>query len=188
MEGKRRKADGVSRKRPAPITGHRSLVTVFVGLGSNLGDPPAQIRRALRTLAQVPKTRLLRQSSLYRNPPVGYIDQPEFVNAVAEIETALPPAELLDQLLALERAHGRVRTHLNAPRTLDLDILLYGGLEVHEPGLTIPHPRMLKRAFVLVPLAEIAPQAVVPGSGRVADLVKSVDASGLVKLPRAGNE
>jgi 2-amino-4-hydroxy-6-hydroxymethyldihydropteridine diphosphokinase len=165
------------------ITHHSSLITAFVGLGSNLGDPAAQIRCALSTLAAMPETRLLRQSSFYRNPPVGYLDQPEFVNAVAEIETRLKPRDLLDQLLALERTHGRTRDFPNAPRTLDLDILLYGRLVVNEPGLTIPHPRMLDRAFVLVPLAEIAPNITVPGSGRVADLVRKVDASGLVRLP-----
>ena len=161
------------------------LETVFIALGSNLADPAAQIRRALRTLAVMPGSRLVRQSSLYRNPPVGGPDQPEFVNAVAEMETALPPRELLDRLLALERAHGRTRDYPNAPRTLDLDILLYGGLVLRDPGLTIPHPRMLERAFVLVPLAELAPDTVVPGSGRVADLVRGVDASGMIKLADA---
>jgi 2-amino-4-hydroxy-6-hydroxymethyldihydropteridine diphosphokinase len=150
-------------------------------LGSNLGDPPAQIRGALQTLAAMPETRLVRRSSLYRNPPAGHLDQPEFVNAVARIETRIVPRELLEQLLAIERAHGRVRDFPNAPRTLDLDILLYGERTVREPGLTIPHPRMLERAFVLVPLAEIAPDAVVPGGGRIADLVRLVDVSGLVK-------
>jgi len=169
-----------------PLIPHpSSLIPAFIGLGSNLNDPAGQIRGALRTLAAVPEIRLLRQSSLYRNPPVGYLGQPAFVNAVAEIETRLTPRELLDQLLALERAHGRTRDYPNAPRTLDLDILLYGGLVVDEPGLTIPHPRMLERAFVLVPLAEIAPETVVPGSGRIADLARNVDASVLVKLPDA---
>jgi len=156
--------------------------TVFIALGSNLGDPPAQIRRALGTLAAMRESRLVRQSALYRNPPMGRLDQPDFVNAVAEMETALSPRDLLDRLLALERAHGRVRDYPNAPRTLDLDLLLYGQLELRDPRLTIPHPRMLERAFVLVPLAEIAPDTVVPGSGRVADLVARVDAKGMVKL------
>jgi 2-amino-4-hydroxy-6-hydroxymethyldihydropteridine diphosphokinase len=151
-------------------------------LGSNLGDPPAQIRRALGTVAALPETRLVARSSLYRNPPSGYLDQPEFINAVAQIETRLEPRELLEQLLAIERAHGRVRNVPNGPRTLDLDILLYGERTVREPGLTIPHPRMLERAFVLVPLAEIAPEAVVPGRGRIADLAAKLDASGMVKL------
>jgi 2-amino-4-hydroxy-6-hydroxymethyldihydropteridine diphosphokinase len=156
-------------------------------LGSNLDDPPAQIQCAIQTLAAMPETRLVRRSSLYRNPPAGYLDQPEFVNAVARIETRLAPRELLEQLLAIERAHGRVRDFPNAPRALDLDILLYGERTIRDPGLTIPHPRMLERAFVLVPLAEIAPDAVVPGGGRIADLVRLVDVSGLVKLPETGN-
>jgi 2-amino-4-hydroxy-6-hydroxymethyldihydropteridine diphosphokinase len=157
-------------------------------LGSNLGDPGAQVRSALRELGALPQTRVMRESSLYRNPPAGYLDQPDFVNAVAMIETRLTPRALLAALLAIERARGRVRDFPNAPRTLDLDIVLYGDWVLHESGLTIPHPRMLERAFVLVPLAEIAPDAVVPGRGRVADLVRNVAAGGLVKLadPSAG--
>jgi len=158
------------------------LIPAFIGLGSNLGDPAAQIRRALRALAALPETRLVRRSSLYRNPPAGYLDQPEFINAVARIETRLAPRDLLEELLAIERAHGRVRDFPNGPRTLDLDILLYGERTVREPGLTIPHPRLLERAFVLVPLAEIAPETVVPEGGRIADLAAKLDASGLVKL------
>ena len=165
------------------ITHRSALITAFVALGSNLGDPAAQIRRAMQALAAMPETRLVRRSSLYRNPPAGYLDQPEFVNAVARIETRLAPRDLLERLLAIEHAHGRVREFPNGPRTLDLDILLYGERIVREPGLTIPHPRMLERAFVLVPLAEIAPEAMVPGDGRIADLIKNVDASALVKLP-----
>jgi len=170
------------RKGSKPVTGHRSLVTAFIALGSNLGDPAQQVRAALRTLAALPGTRLVRQSSFYRNPPEGGLDQPEFVNAVAQIETRAGPRELLDRLLEIERAHGRARDYPNAPRTLDLDVVLYGDRVVREPALTIPHPRMLDRAFVLVPLAEIAPDAVVPGQGRVADLAAMLDASGLVKL------
>lgn len=165
------------------ITGREPRVTAFIGLGSNLDDPPARIRRALQALAALPGTRLVRQSSLYRNPPSGYRDQPDFVNAVAQIETSLEPRELLGELLAIERAHGRVRDLPNGPRTLDLDLLLYGERALREPGLTIPHPRMLGRAFVLTPLAEIAPDTVVPGGGPVSNLVRSVDASGMIKLP-----
>jgi 2-amino-4-hydroxy-6-hydroxymethyldihydropteridine diphosphokinase len=159
------KAEVGGRKREARVTGHRSPVTAFVGLGSNLGDPAAQIRSAIRALAALPETRLVRRSSLYRNPPAGYLDQPEFINAVARIETRLAPRDLLEELLAIERAHGRVRDFPNGPRTLDLDILLYGERTVREPGLTIPHPRMLERAFVLLPLAEIAPETGGAGSG-----------------------
>ena len=187
-EGRRQTATAGSRNRSARVTSNEQRVTAFIALGSNLGDPPAQIQGAIQTLAAMPTTRLVRRSSLYRNPPAGYLDQPEFVNAVARIETRLAPRDLLEQLLAIERAHGRVRDFPNAPRTLDLDILLYGEQTVREPGLTIPHPRMLERAFVLVPLAEIAPDAVVPGAARSADLAAKLDASGLIKLPDTGNE
>jgi 2-amino-4-hydroxy-6-hydroxymethyldihydropteridine diphosphokinase len=119
---------------------------------------------------------LIRRSSLYCTTPVGYADQPDFVNAVAEIETRLSPDELLEACLEIERKHGRNRTFKNAPRTLDLDILLYGDMMSVEPRLTLPHPRMHERAFVLVPLAEIAPDCVIPRRGCVADLVKSIGA------------
>ena len=181
------KAEGKGEKSARPEAGYPALVTAYIALGSNLGDPSAQIRSALSTLAAMLETRLVRHSSLYLNPPVGYLDQPDFVNAAAEIRTRLAPRDLLDQLLALERNQGRARDFPNAPRTIDLDILLYGGHLVNEPGLVIPHPRMLERAFVLVPLAEIAPDAVVPGVGRVSGLAKRVDSSGLVKLPSTGN-
>jgi 2-amino-4-hydroxy-6-hydroxymethyldihydropteridine diphosphokinase len=159
-----------------------SPVTAFVALGSNLADPPGQIRSALAALARMPETVLVRSSSLYRNPPAGGPAQPDYVNAVAEIQTCLGARALLDRLLELERAHGRVRDAPNAPRTLDLDVALYGERVVREPGLVIPHPRMTQRAFVLVPLAEIAPEAQVPGHGRVADLAAKVDGSGLIRL------
>jgi len=180
-EGGRRKAEG-GRKALTLITHHSSPITAFIALGSNLDDPPAQIASALDALAAMPQTRLGRVSSLYRNPPVGYLDQPDFVNAVAMVETELAPRELLERLLAIESARGRVRDFPNAPRRLDLDIALYGDRVIREPGLIVPHPRLCERAFVLVPLAEIAPDAVVPGRGRVADLVASVDAGALVKL------
>jgi 2-amino-4-hydroxy-6-hydroxymethyldihydropteridine diphosphokinase len=159
------------------------LVPAFIALGSNLDDPPTRILNALEALAAMPQTRLVRASSLYRNPPVGYLNQPDFVNAAAMLETGLAPRELLEQLLGIERAHGRVRHFPNAPRPLDLDIALYGEHVIREPGLTVPHPRLLERAFVLVPLAEIAPEAMVPGFGRVAELVGKVDSTALEKFP-----
>ena len=159
-----------------------SLIPAFIALGSNLDDPSAQIQRALRSLAALPQTRLARASSFYRNPPVGYLDQPDFVNAVAMIETGLAPRELLEHLLAIERGHGRARTFANAPRNLDLDIALYGDRVIAEADLIVPHPRLCERAFVLLPLAEIAPDTVVPGRGRVASLLAAVDATGMVKL------
>ncbi|MEO1767134.1 2-amino-4-hydroxy-6-hydroxymethyldihydropteridine diphosphokinase [Thiobacter aerophilum] len=137
----------------------------FIALGSNLAEPANQVTRALVELARLPHTRLIARSSLYRTAPVGYLDQPDFINAVASVETMLPPRALLDALLGLEHAFGREREFRNAPRILDLDLLLYGDLVLHEEGLTLPHPRMHERAFVLAPLLEIAPECVIPGRG-----------------------
>ena len=141
----------------------------FVGLGSNLDNPVAQVSHSLDALDNLPQTSVLRRSSLYRSAPVGYLEQPDFVNAVAQLETELTPHALLDALLALEHESGRTREFCNAPRTLDLDVLLYDDLQHHEHGLTIPHPQMHRRAFVLQPLLEIAPDSVIPGVGAAAD-------------------
>ena len=146
--------------------------TVFVGLGSNLDDPQDQILRALQALDGLPHTRMLARSSLYRSAPVGYLEQPDFINAVAQLETALSPRALLDALLGLERESGRTREFRNAPRTLDLDVLLYDDLRCHEHGLTIPHPQMHLRAFVLRPLLEIAPACVIPGIGKAEEALQ----------------
>ena len=143
----------------------------FIGLGANLGDPEAQVRRAFAALAELPRTRLLAASSLYRSAPVGVVAQLDFINAVAEIETALAARALLDALLAEEGRFGRTREFPKAPRTLDLDLLLYGDRVIAEPGLVVPHPRMHERAFVLAPLAEIAPDIAIPGKGRAAALL-----------------
>ena len=157
-------------------------VTAYVALGANLDDPVAQVRAGMSALAALPRTRLVAQSSLYRTAPVGYADQPDFINAVAAVETQLSARELLDTLLATEQRHGRVREFANAPRTLDLDVLLYGDSQVHEDGLTVPHSRMHERAFVLVPLAEIAPHCVIPGRGTVQALLRGMDVSGVVRI------
>jgi 2-amino-4-hydroxy-6-hydroxymethyldihydropteridine diphosphokinase len=157
-------------------------VTAFIALGSNLEDPQHQVDTGLAELGRLPQTRLLRQSALFRSAPIGYAEQPDFINAVACIETGLSAQDLLAALLAIERRHGRVREFANAPRTLDLDIALYGDFILHEHGLTIPHPRMHERAFVMVPLAEIAPDCVVPGRGRVSELMDAVDAGSVVRL------
>jgi 2-amino-4-hydroxy-6-hydroxymethyldihydropteridine diphosphokinase len=141
----------------------------FVGLGSNLADPVEQVSNALAALGSLPQTRVVRRSSLYRSAPVGYLDQPDFINAVAQLETELAPRALLDALLALEHECGRTREFRNAPRTLDLDVLLYDDLVHHEHGLTVPHPQMHLRAFVLQPLLEIAPDCVIPGVGAAAE-------------------
>ena len=134
------------------------MTTVYVGVGSNLNDPRAQVLQAFTELDGLPNTRVVRKSSLYRSAPMGHAAQPEFVNAVAQVETGLPAERLLAELQAVEARHGRERSFPNAPRTLDLDLLLYGTARIASPALTVPHPRMHERAFVLKPLLEIAPQ------------------------------
>lgn len=143
-------------------------VIATIGLGANLNDPAAQVEYAFAELDRLPGTRLLARSSLYASAPVGYLDQPDFINAVARIETQLAPRALLAGLLDIEHRHGRERHFRNAPRTLDLDLLLYGTAHFHEEGLTLPHPRMTERAFVLLPLLEIDPDCVILGRGRAA--------------------
>lgn len=154
-----------------PGTKAQSLYHAFIALGSNLANPALQVRRAFADLSQLPASRLLNCSAIYRSAPVGRLDQPDFINAVAQIETALTPHDLLKTLLEIECRRGRVRELLNAPRILDLDLLLYADLQCHEPGLTLPHPRMHQRAFVLQPLMEIAPDCCIPGHGAVAGLL-----------------
>jgi 2-amino-4-hydroxy-6-hydroxymethyldihydropteridine diphosphokinase len=144
-------------------------VTSFIGLGSNLGDSAGMLRDAIMELDRMPDCSMLQASSLYRTAPIAQTPQPDYINAVARLDTALEPAELLSQLLALEARHGRVRSVADAPRTLDLDLLLYGDLVVDRPGLRLPHPRMHQRAFVLVPLIEIAPECAIPGHGLARD-------------------
>lgn len=156
----------------------------YVALGSNLDDPEAQVERGFAALAALPHTVLIARSRLYRTPPWGVPDQPDFINAVARLETSIRPRELLDALLAIETRAGRVRGLRYGARILDLDLLLYGDCAICEPGLAIPHPRLHERAFVLLPLAEIAPDLEVPGYGRVTDLLKRVDVSGCVPLSR----
>jgi 2-amino-4-hydroxy-6-hydroxymethyldihydropteridine diphosphokinase len=154
------------------------MENAYIGLGSNLADPHAQIEAGIRALAQLRKTRLVARSCLYRSAAWGRADQPEFINAAAALETDLSPRELLDALLALERDAGRERDGTRwGPRVLDLDILLFGDRHIDEPGLHVPHPHLHQRAFVLVPLAEIAPDLVIAGHGRLADLLACVDVS-----------
>jgi 2-amino-4-hydroxy-6-hydroxymethyldihydropteridine diphosphokinase len=159
-----------------------SLVPAYIALGSNLRDPERQVEAGIEELAMLRDTRLAAASSLYRTAPVGYLDQPDFINAVALVETGLSPRALLDELLAIERRFARVRGVKNGPRTLDLDIVLYGDEAHKDEALTIPHPRMHERAFVLVPLAEIAPDVIVPGMGRVRDLASRVDKAGITRI------
>jgi len=134
------------------------VIVAYVGVGSNLEDPESQVRRAFDDLGRIRNTHLKSRSSLYRSAPIGYADQPDFINAVAALETTLSPQELLAELQDIERRHGRERSFKNAPRTLDLDLLLYGEKKISTESLVLPHPRMHERAFVLRPLLEIAPQ------------------------------
>ena len=143
--------------------------SAFVAIGSNLADSAYQVLRAFSAIAALPVTRLCARSSLYLTAPVGYAEQPDFINAVAHIETTLAPRQLLSALLEIEHIFGRERTFRNAPRVIDLDLLLYNNLQQHDDGLTLPHPRMHERAFVLAPLIEIAPNIVIPGQGRATD-------------------
>ena len=141
------------------------MTVAFVGLGSNLQDPRRQIQSAFAELDGMPHTRVVKQSSLYRTAPLGYADQPDFVNAVAQLETGMPAERLLAEMQDIEKRHGRERPFRNAPRTLDLDLLLFGELQMESEKLVVPHPRMHERAFVLEPLVEIAPEVVIPGAG-----------------------
>ncbi|HYF20979.1 MAG TPA: 2-amino-4-hydroxy-6-hydroxymethyldihydropteridine diphosphokinase [Ramlibacter sp.] len=140
----------------------RDPVVAYVGLGANLGDARSAVMQAFEALAAFPETAVTRRSSLYRTTPVE-ASGPDFINAVAELRTRLDAFTLLDHLQRLELAAGRERPYRNAPRTLDLDLLLYGDARIDSPRLSVPHPRMRQRAFVLVPLAEIAPARVAPG-------------------------
>lgn len=155
----------------------------YVGLGSNLDGPASQVSRALEALTRLPLTRLLARSRLYRNPPMGPQDQPDYVNAVACLATALPAQQLLAELQGVERAQGRVRgAERWGPRTLDLDLLLYGHEIIRTPGLEVPHPGIAERPFVLLPLAEIAPDVVIPGHPAMAELLAGIECSGVVAM------
>lgn len=151
----------------------------YVGVGSNLSDPAAQVRAGIGALGQVAQTRVSRVSRLYRCAPWGVAEQPEFVNAVAAIETRLEPLALMQALLGIERACGRERIAGRrwGPRLIDLDLLLYADREIDAPGLRVPHPHLHERAFVLLPLADVAPDLVVPCRGTLAALIAAVDAS-----------
>ena len=159
------------------LAGHRSdnrgVARAFVGIGSNLGDPERQIASALELLGQESGIGVLAVSTLRETEPVGYRDQPNFLNGAAQLETELPPRELLDRLLAIERRLGRVRGEgpRFGPRTIDLDLLVYGSETIDEPGLQVPHPRLAERRFALEPLAELDPGLEIPNFGQVRDLL-----------------
>lgn len=142
---------------------HTNTVTAFIGLGSNLGDRKEMLQAALQRLDDLPEVCVTRRSSLYETAPVGVTDQPDFLNTVAEVNTTLSALALLQALLDIENRLGRVRTLRWGPRVIDLDLLVYGGEQIALPELTVPHPRLSERAFVVVPLAEIVPELILPG-------------------------
>ena len=147
------------------------MTVAYVGLGANIGEPRRQIEAAIAELKKLPDTNSVLASRFYRSAPVGYPDQPDFLNAVARIDTGLDPEALLAKLQEIEKRHGRERPFAGAPRTLDLDLLLYGEQTIASTRLTVPHPRMHERAFVLMPLLEIAPEAAIPGRGKAGELL-----------------
>lgn len=157
-------------------------VQVFIALGANMAHPAKQLRRAIALVCLLPGTRLVQSSSFYSTAPQGYADQPDFINAVIEIATTLAAHELLEALLAIESALGRERKIVNGPRVIDLDLLLYGNDVINKGGLQVPHPRMHERAFVLVPLTEIAPDTLIPGQGRAATLLPAVADQPITRL------
>ncbi|MCL2590149.1 MAG: 2-amino-4-hydroxy-6-hydroxymethyldihydropteridine diphosphokinase [Betaproteobacteria bacterium] len=155
----------------------------FIGFGANLGDPFATMPHVLKMLENLPETRLAACSSYYRSAPQGVNDpQPDYINAVIALDTGLSPQALLDALLCLESACGRRRTAVLAPRPLDLDLLLYGETVMQSPTLTLPHPRLHQRAFVLLPLAEIAPDLSIPGLGSLLTLLEKVKGQRIDKI------
>lgn len=150
---------------------------VYIGLGSNLNQPIVQLETAVQSLAEIKQTQLLKVSSFYQSKPVGFLDQPDFINAVAQLSTELDPLTLLDELQSIEKKQGRIRDgKLNQPRTLDLDILLYENIILAMPNLILPHPRLRSRVFVLAPLAEISPELKLPSGEKVAELLGALSA------------
>ena len=160
-----------------------SVELAYVGLGSNLDEPRRQLEAALEAVGQIRQTRLLRQSSFYCSKPWGILDQPDFVNAVAELETTLDPAELLAELLMVEQRAGRRRDSTRwGPRIIDLDLLLFGSRQLSGKGIEVPHPRLYERSFVVLPLAELVPHLDVPGKGPLADAVAGVESDSCLRL------
>jgi len=155
------------------------VARAFVGLGSNLGDREANLRRAVEELGALPGTAVVGVSRLLDTAPVGVRDQPRFLNGAVELDTSLEPRELLNGLMSVERALGRDRAGVpkGGPRTIDLDLLLYGDAEIDEPGLEVPHPRLAERRFVLEPLADLDPALEVPGRGAVETLLSKLDSA-----------
>jgi len=168
-----------------PVVDAKGIVRAYIGLGSNLEDPVRQVQAAMTALGGLPGSRVVARSALYWSDPIGPPGQPRYVNAVVGAETGCTARALLSELQAIERQQGRVRKERWGARTLDLDLLVYGDTVIDTPGLTVPHPRMHERAFVLIPLQEIAPALSIPGLGTVADLCGALDQGGVSKIPGA---
>jgi len=161
----------------------RAAIRAYVGLGSNLADPPLQLRNAFQALAELPMTQLVAKSSLYRSAPLGGFDQPDYLNAVAALDTTLSAHDLLAALLDIEHRQGRVRGAQRwQARTLDLDLLLYGEQRVQDAKLIVPHPGLRERAFVLYPLQEIAPELEIPGLGALSALISNCPLTNLSRV------
>ena len=156
---------------------------VYIGLGSNLDDPVQQLNRAIAGLGRIPATQVCSVSSYYQSRPVGPQEQPDYINAVVYVQTGLSAEDLLEHLQQIENRQGRVRSMRWGPRTLDLDMLLYGEHVINSPNLQVPHPEMYQRGFVLKPLAEIAPQLNIFGYGTVQSLMQKIDTADVHKLP-----
>jgi len=159
-----------------------SPVFVSAALGANIGDPRRQLEAAIEQLKNLPDTDFVLVPGFYRSAPLGYVDQADFLNAVAELDTSLAPGPLLEHLHEIEKCHGRERSFANAPRTLDLDLLLYGDRTMNTPGLTLPHPRMHERAFVLQPLLELDSEISIPGKGKASGLLAACGAQKIERI------
>jgi 2-amino-4-hydroxy-6-hydroxymethyldihydropteridine diphosphokinase len=155
----------------------------YIGLGSNLNDPARQVTEAMMELERLPATRLLARSSLYRSKPFGVTDQPDYINAAVKLDTRLTAGRLMENLLNIEKRHGRVRGPVRwLPRTLDLDLLLYGRRRIRSKTLVVPHPEIAKRNFVLMPLAELSPGLNIPGQGQARVLLQRISAADIMKI------
>jgi 2-amino-4-hydroxy-6-hydroxymethyldihydropteridine diphosphokinase len=160
------------------------MAVAFIALGSNLNNPLEQVELAMVALSKLPNVQVIKQSSLYSSAPVGYNNQPDFINAVVQVETSLAPEALLAEMFTVENDFGRVRPFPNAPRLLDLDLLLYDTVKQNTAFLTLPHPRMLSRAFVMLPLAEVAPDLMLEDGRLVVELAEAVKEQAIKKLSK----
>ena len=158
------------------------MSNIFIALGSNLGNPKEMVKNGILSIKNIGGVRILSESSLYETPPVGILNQPNFINAVVKIDSNLSPYELLNKLLKIENTAGRIRVNKNGPRTLDLDILLFDNLILNEKKLTIPHPRMHERLFVLLPLKDIDEAIVIPNHGAIIDIINKLNPENIIRI------